>query len=111
MNRLENFDVSGKKTLILDGKTIGTIMGIGGAGAYELEKQFGVIIHAPPGSVELTIFGSEIAVGKLIKRISEVSASAAAAAGSASTGSIESIITERILTNACVARALQTYSS
>jgi len=111
VSRLESFDISGRKTLLLDGKTISTIMGTGGANAYELEKQFGVIIHAPPGSVELTVFGSEIGVGKFVKRISEISTAAAGAAAAAAGNTTESIITERVLTNACVARALQNYSS
>ena len=96
--KMENLDISGKKTLILDGRTISTILGPGGSSAFELEKQCNVLLYAPAGSVELTLFGSEKDVEKALKLIGPLKEFANDAG----------IITERIQCLTCVAKAIDT---
>ena len=101
VSKLETLDISGKRTLLLDGRTLSTIMGVGGANALEVEKECNVLLFAPAGSVELTIFGSEAAVNKALKRIGdvkEIQTSASSASG---------IVAERVKCRTCVAKALR----
>ena len=113
VSRLESMDISGRRTLILDGKSIGLIMGVSGSTAYELEQEFGVVIYAPPGSVELTIFGSETSVVKILKKISSLigfdPTSQQSGESFASGGGSSNIVTERIACNACVAKAIRNF--
>ena len=117
--RLESMDITGRRSLILDGKSLSIVMGVSGSTAYEMEQEFGVAIYAPPGSVELTIFGSEQAVGKTLKKISSLigfdpaqQQPAGSGAGDASINSLSSpnIITERVGCNACVAKAIRNFA-
>jgi hypothetical protein len=115
--RLEAMDISGRRTLILDGKSIGSIMGVSGSNAYEIEQELGIVIYAPPGSVELTIFGSESTVSRALKKISTLIGFDptqqlpvdGAASGSLSSG--PNIVTERVSCNTCVARAIRNFAA
>ena len=105
--RLETTDFhSGKKTLLLDGKTLSSVMGTGGANAYEIEKAHGVILYAPPGSVELTIFGTEKDVAKALKTIGDVREISPSLSSSGS-----AITSDKLKCNTAVARALQSLTS
>jgi hypothetical protein len=113
--RLESMDISGRRTLILDGKSLGTIMGVSGSNAYDIEHEFGVVIYSPPGSVELTIFGSESSVSKALKKISALigfdptQQQPVESGGSLSTG--PNIVTERVSCNTCVAKAIRNFAA
>lgn len=107
IKKLETVDfISGKTHLLLDGKTLSTVMGVGGANAYEIEKDCGVILYAPPGSVELSIYGSDKAVKKAMDRIGtvkQINQSESSFMGI-------SITSERLSCNTAVAKALQSLS-
>ena len=67
--KLETADfASGKRTLLLDGKSIATVM----SNASEIEKECGVLLFAAPGNVELSLYGSEKNVGKALAKIGNV---------------------------------------
>jgi rRNA processing protein Krr1/Pno1 len=101
IKKLETVDFeSGKLQMLLDGKTIGSVMGVGGANAYEIEKECNVILYAPPGSVELTIFGNEKAVKKALEKIGAVKQIS-------SPSDVSAITSERVESNTAVAKAIQ----
>ena len=103
--RLETADyVSGKKNLLLDGRTLATVMGVGGANAYDIERECGVILYAATGSVELTIFGTEKSVAKALQKIGDVKQIT-------STGDNVQLTSDRLVCNAAVARAFQNLAS
>jgi hypothetical protein len=103
IHKLETMDlVSGKKHLLLDGKTIGQVMGIGQANAFEIEKECGVILFAPPGGVELTIYGDEKSVAKALGRIQTPAGIASSEQGPSVAVNITS---ERVKCNTAVGKA------
>ena len=100
IQKLETGDfVSGKKTMLLDGKTISTIMSMH---ALDLEKEFQVIFFAPPGGVELTIYGSEKSVTKAVAKLGAVRE--LKSAGSGDEGNV--ITSEKVKCNSAVAKAI-----
>ena len=106
VRKLECFDFStGKKTLLLDGKTMASVMGAGGSKAYEIEQECGVVLFAPTGSVELTLFGSEKSVAKALKKIGDVKEITAISSSTAT------ITSDRMTCNSAVAKALQSLSN
>jgi len=95
VSKLENSDfVSGKKTLLLDGKTLANVLN----GAFEIEKDCGVIFFANPGSVDLTIYGSEKSVSKAMAKMGAVKEIQA--------DSMSSLTSDRLKCNTAVAKAI-----
>jgi hypothetical protein len=102
VHKLETFDYfGGKKTLLLDGKTLSSVMGAGGSRAYEIEKECGVLLFSQPGSVELTLYGPEKAVAKALMKIGDVKEIST----SSSIGA--NLTSDRVRCNSAVAKAFQ----
>ena len=103
ISKLETMDVcSGKKHILLDGRTLSQVMGVGGSNAFEIEKDCNVFLFAPSGGVELTIYGSEKAVEKAMTRIGQHGVESA---------SNVNITSDRIRCNTAVAKAFQSLGS
>ena len=101
--KLETLDfVSGRNHIILDGKTLGQVMGPGGSNAFEIEKECGVILHAPAGGVELTIYGSEKNVAKAMAKIGDIKS---ARVVDGTTGGMVNVTADRLRCNTAVAKA------
>ena len=68
ISRLENFNVSGKKVLTIDGRSIASAL----SKASDIEKKTNVVMFAPPNGGALTILGSEDSVNKAVSMLGNV---------------------------------------